>query len=87
MRTTLTIETAVAQQLRAIMRKQKLTLKDAVNEALRAGIPLVGKDPTNRRPFNVVPFSMGLKPGIDPDKISQYADEIYDADKLRKSLS
>jgi hypothetical protein len=87
MRTTLTIETSVAQQLRAVMRKQKLSLKDAVNEALRAGIPQIGKDPTDHKSFTVVPFSMGLKPGIDPDKISQYADEIYDAEKLRKSLS
>lgn len=87
MRTTLTIETAVAQQLRALMRKQKLTLKDAINEALRAGIPQVGKHSPDRKSFAVIPFSMGLKPGIDPDKISQYADEIYDVEKLRKSLS
>ena len=87
MRTTLTIEPTIAQQLRALMRKQKLTLKDAVNEALRAGIPQVGKHPAGRKSFAVVPFSMGLKPGIDPDKISQYADEMYDAVKLRKSLS
>jgi hypothetical protein len=87
MRTTLTIETAVAQQLRAVMRKQKLSLKDAVNEALRAGLPQVGKHPANRKPFALIPFSMGLKPGIDPDKISQYADELDDAEKLSKSLS
>jgi Spy/CpxP family protein refolding chaperone len=86
MRTTLTIDTAVAQQLRAVMRKQKLTLKEAVNEALRAGIPQIGKGRKDRKPFTVVPHDMGLKPGIDPDKISRYADEMHDAEKLRKSL-
>ena len=35
MRTTLTIEPAVARQLRELMRKQKMNLKAAVNEALR----------------------------------------------------
>jgi hypothetical protein len=85
MRTTLTIETTIAQQLRAVMRKQKITLKAAVNEALREGIPRIGKRRGGHKPFVVVPFSMGLKPGIDPDKISQYADEMDDAEKLRKS--
>jgi hypothetical protein len=85
MRTTLTIEPAVAEQLRGVIRKQKITLKVAINEALREGIPRIGTRRTDRKPFVVVPFSMGLKPGIDPDKISQYADEMYDAEKLRKS--
>ena len=31
----------------------------------------------------VVAFALGLKPDIDPDKISQHADETYDAEKLR----
>jgi hypothetical protein len=85
MRTTLTIEPAVAQQIRALMRKQKITLKTAVNEALREGIPRIGSRRAARKPFVVVPSSLGLKPGIDPDKISQYADEMYDLEKLGKS--
>lgn len=86
MRTTLTIDAAVAQQLRAVMRKRKLTLKDAVNEALRAGIPQIGKRKMERKSFTVVPHSMGLKPGVDPDKIGDDADEIRDAEKLRTSV-
>jgi hypothetical protein len=87
MRTTLTIDPAVAQQLRALMRKQKITLKTAINEALREGIPRIGGRSGDRKPFEVVPFPLGLRSGIDPDKISQYADEMYDAGKLRKSPS
>ena len=87
MKATLTIETAIAQQLRALMRNQKITLEEAVNEALRAGIPQLEKRATGRKSFAVVPFSMGLRPGINPDRISQHADEMFDADKLQKSLS
>jgi hypothetical protein len=29
---------------------------------------------------------MGLQRGVDPDKISQFGDEMCDVEKLRKSL-
>ena len=41
------------------------------------------KDP---KPFVVALFPMGLQRGVDPDKISQFGDEMCDVEKLRKSL-
>ena len=41
----------------------------------------------DHEPFVAIPRTLGLKPGIDPDKISHYADEMCDTEKLRKSLS
>ncbi len=85
MRTTLTIEPSVARQLSAFMSQRKITLKAAINEALREGIPRVAARDARCAPFVVVPFTLRLKPGIDPDRIGHYADDLDDAEKLRKS--
>jgi len=83
MRTTLTLEPDVALKLKRKMAEQKLTLKDAVNQALRVG--LAAKDAPARVPFKVIPWDGGgLMPGIDPDKIGQYADRLEDEERMRK---
>lgn len=49
MRTTLTLDTDVAIQLDALRRKEGLSLKDAVNGALRRGLRAMG-EPGSARP-------------------------------------
>ncbi len=61
-----------------------LTLEPPV-EALREGIPPVAAREGERAPFVVVPFTLRLKPGVDPDRIGHCADDLDDAEKLRKS--
>jgi len=82
MRTTLTLEPDVALKLKRKMAEQKLTLKDAVNQALRVG--LAAKDAPARAPFKVVPFDLGLPPGIDQDKLGQWDDRMEDERIARK---
>ena len=83
MRTTLTLEPDVALKLKRKMADQKLTLKDAVNQALRIGLAV--KDAPPRVPFKVIPHDGGgFMPGIDPDKIGQFADRLEDEDLARK---
>ncbi len=48
MRTTLTIEPDVAQQIRQRMAEEKLSLKRVVNDALRAGLSKTGKTEPGR---------------------------------------
>ena len=74
MRTTLTLDPDVAQKLKRRMKERRLTLKDAVNQALRAGLS-IGPEPS-AGPFIVEPHSFGFKPGIDLDKLNQLADEL-----------
>jgi hypothetical protein len=71
---TLTLEPDVALKLKRKMAGEKLTLKDAVNRALRAGLeaPESGK----RARFKVIPHAFGFKPGIDLDKLNQLADRL-----------
>lgn len=83
MRTTLTLEPDVALKLKRKMAEQKLTLKDAVNQALRVG--LAAKDAPARVPFKVVPWNGGgFLPGIDPDKLGHWDDRMEDERIMRK---
>jgi hypothetical protein len=86
MRTTLTLDPDVAQQLRASMARRQASLKEVVNEALRRG--LAAAAPSSRKPFRVTPHHFGFKPGIDMTKLNQLSDELeaqaYTA-KLRPS--
>ena len=83
MRTTLTIEPDVAQEIRQRMADKKLTLKRVVNDALRAGLSKTGKKERATR-FVVKPWPLGLKPGIDHDKLGQFLDQLDTEGFIRK---
>jgi hypothetical protein len=85
MRTTLTIEEDVAQQIRQRMAEKKLPLKRVVNDALRAGLSKTGKKERTTR-FVVKPWPLGLKPGIDYDKLGQLLDQL-DAEEFVRKMS
>ncbi len=72
----------MAQKLKKKMASTKLTLKQAVNQALRRGLS-AGEPPRKAR-FRVEPHSGGFRPGIDLDKLNQLADELEAAEHLRK---
>lgn len=76
MRTTLTLDEDVASRLKQLMRKHKLTLKAAVNHALRRGLSAEAHQPPPA-PFEVRPHACGaFLPGVDPWKLGQLADEL-----------
>ena len=85
MRTTLTLDPDVAITLRREMRRRGKSLKAIVNEGLRRGLAAPG--PGSRpEPFVVEPFHLGgFRPGIDPNRLNQLADEIEVEEQLRKS--
>jgi hypothetical protein len=83
MRTTLTIEPDVAQEIRQRMAEKKLPLKRVVNDALRAGLSKTGKKERIPR-FVVKPWPCQLLPGIDPDKLGQLLDQLDTEDFIRK---
>ncbi len=85
MRTTLTLD----DDLAALLRQQAATLgvsfKEMVNRALRAGLsremaPRGVPTPTT------IPHSFGFRPGVDPDKLNQLADEL-EAEAAVESLA
>lgn len=56
------------------MAEQKLSLKQVVNEALRAG--LASSRPGRDVQFRVEPHPCQFKAGIDLDKLNQLVDEL-----------
>lgn len=75
MRTTLTLDDDVAARLREEAGRQGLPFKQVVNRAIRLGLRAAGES-RERTPYRVRPHSFGLKPGIDPTKLGQLADEL-----------
>ncbi|NOX98213.1 MAG: DUF2191 domain-containing protein [Verrucomicrobia bacterium] len=76
MRTTLTIDDDIAQSVENLRNRKNLSLRDAINQLLRAGLQAVEKR-SSSRPYHGPVFSLGeLKPGIDPNRMNQLADEL-----------
>lgn len=75
MRTTLTIDDDLIAVLRREADRKGLSFKEMVNATLRRGL---GEGPGQRSVPRVVtrPHAFGFKPGIDPDKLNQLADEL-----------
>ena len=85
MRTTLTLDPDVERSLKLRIRERKVSFKQAVNDALRAGLGLERR--AKKPPFRVQAHSSGFMPGIDPDKLNKLADELEDELHLSKILT
>ena len=83
MRTTLTIDEDVAKLLDEEVRRSGVSLKEAVNGALRAGL-VKGKKPA-AKPFRVEAFPMGLPEGLSYDNVAEVLDAL-DGHSLRAEL-
>ena len=75
MRTTLTLDEDVAAKLKAESCKTGRPFRETVNACLRAGLS-VRKQGASARPFRVKARDMGLRPGINIDKVSALLDEL-----------
>lgn len=79
MRTTLTIDDDVALLLREEAARQGLPFKQVSNRTLRLGLR-AGTCPAGRQPYRTRARLLGLRPGIDPDKMNQLYDEMETED-------
>jgi hypothetical protein len=70
MRTTVTLEPDAEALLRKVMRERGITFKEAINQAVVAGLA-----PPARPPFRTRTYDMG-KPLVDVDKALQLFDEL-----------
>jgi len=78
MRTTVTLDPDSDAIVRRLMRDRKLTFKQALNAAIRAGAPR-----GSRASFYTRTFDMG-EPLIDLDKASHFAAQLEDEEIIRK---
>jgi hypothetical protein len=82
-RTTLTLDDDVAAQLRDEAARQGLPFKQVLNRTLRLGLR-AASGATGRTPFRTEARRLGLRPGFDPTKLNQLADDLEDEEILRK---
>jgi hypothetical protein len=75
MRTTVTVDDDVELLLRQAMQRTGQSFKATLNYAIRRG--LADAEPTSvEEPFVVKASSMGLREGLDPTRLQEFADEL-----------
>jgi hypothetical protein len=81
MRTTITLDPDVEQMLKNVIREQDVTFKEAVNDAIRAGL----KGSTGKRPrFRQQTFSLGAGQAFRWDKALEMAAALEGEELIRK---
>ena len=83
MRTTVTLDADLAAKLKAAARQRGISFKQALNQALRAGLGARRKPPQPPTPYTQ---AMGLRPGVNLDKALQLASAFEDEEIVRKLL-
>lgn len=81
MRTTVTLDPDVAEQLRSLAQRRGLSFKAALNDTIRAGLAAARG---GARPYTLPARPMGLRQGIDLTKALQLAESLEDAETVRK---
>ncbi len=79
MRTTVTLDSDAEQLVRRRMRETGASFKQALNDAIRAGLTASTDDP----PFRTPTADLGL-PAINLDRALQVAAELEDEEIVRK---
>jgi Ribbon-helix-helix protein, copG family len=81
MRTTVTLDPDVAEQVKALARRRNLSFKVALNDAIRAGL---AAERGGKRAYRVPARPMGLRPGLDITHALRMADSLEDEEIVRK---
>ncbi len=76
MRTTLTLDDDLVVKLKELAHRQGSTFKEAVNAAVRRGLTKPSPGARRTKPFRVKTFRSPFRPGVDPLKLNQLADEL-----------
>lgn len=81
MRTTVTLDPDVAAKLKSLARERGISFKQALNQAVRAGL---GAGRGRSRAFRQYTQSMGLRPGVSIEKALQLAAALEDEEAVRE---
>lgn len=85
MRTTISFDRDIEQQIRSIVKKSGKSLKQIVNDLLRAGLSSKRISKQNYPAFKVQAKHLGIASGIDPENFNSLLDEL-DAEHFRARL-
>jgi hypothetical protein len=81
MRTTVTLDPDVVEQLKALARRRNLSFKAALNSVVRAGL---AAERGGSRAYTAPARPMGLRSGIDLTQALRLADSLEDEETVRK---
>jgi hypothetical protein len=76
MRTTVTLDPDVEARLREVARERGVSFKEALNNAIRAGLMAS----RGAREYRTPSRSLGLRAGVNLDKALQLASDLEDAE-------
>ncbi len=76
MRTTVTLDPDVEARLREVARERGISFKEALNNAVRAGLMAS----RGAREYRTPSRSLGLRPGVNLDKALHMAADLEDAE-------
>ena len=76
MRTTLTLDPDVVDQLEREQARTRASFKETVNRAIRLGLSVGRKAERRAEPFEVTVFSCGFRAGVDPYRLNQLVDDL-----------
>jgi hypothetical protein len=83
MRTTLTIDDHLAKELKEVAHRSGKPFKEVVNETLRNGLcARHAQGPP--KPYKLETVNLGVRPGVNIDKILQLAADLEDEEIIRK---
>jgi hypothetical protein len=83
MRTTLTIEDQILDELKQEAHRLRRPLKAVVNEALKQGLKQLRRPPVPKK-YRTPVFSMGHPPNVNLDKALAIASALEDEEIMRK---
>jgi hypothetical protein len=75
MRTTVTLDPDVERLLKEAAHETRRSFKQVLNDAVRTGLR-ASATTSRRRRFSVKARPMGLRPGVDPTRLAELADEL-----------
>ena len=76
MRTTLTLNDDLVTRLKELARRRRTSFKEVVNDVIRHGLSKVEPGGHSRPDYRVHTFRSPFRPGVDPEKLNQLADEL-----------
>jgi hypothetical protein len=82
MRTTLTLDDDLAQQIQELARQSGESFRGVVNQLLRSGLHKTEKLTSLPR-FVVHPKACGFRSGVDPERLNRLSDELEIQDFAR----
>lgn len=82
MRTTLRLDREVEAEVRALARERGISFETAFNAVLRRGLAV--ETSADRQTFSVEARPLGLRPGIDLDRVLTLAGDLEDDATIRK---